>query len=191
MKRFTLFSVFSALFLALTFAQAAEYMVDKAHSHVEFKVKHMMISNVTGEFKDFSAVIDFDDKAKKLTKLEGTVIVDSIDTGIEKRDNHLRSDDFFAAAKYPKMTFVMTGLSDDSVTGNLTIRGITKKVTFDLDFGGVATDPWGNERMGFELSGKLNRKDYGLMWNKALETGGVLVGDTVKMTIAIEAIKKK
>lgn len=190
MKRFTLFSILSTLFLTLTFAQADNYMLDKSHSSVTFKVKHMMISNVNGIFKDFDAVIGFDEKSKKLTKLEGTVIVDSIDTGIEKRDNHLRSDDFFAADKHPKMTFKMTKVGNDTVTGDLTVRGVTKSVTFDLDFGGVATDPWGNERMGFELSGKINRKDYGLMWNKALETGGVLVGDTVKMTIAVEAIKK-
>ena len=189
MKRFTLLPIFTFL-MTLSFAHAADYMLDKAHSHVEFKVKHMMISNVSGDFKDFDAVIQFDEKNKKLTKLEGTIQVASIDTGIEKRDNHLRSDDFFAADKHPKMTFKMTKATDDAVTGELTIRGVTKTVTLDLDFGGVATDPWGNERMGFELSGKINRKDFGLMWNKALETGGVLVGDTVKMTVAVEAIKK-
>lgn len=189
MKRFTLLPILTLL-MTLTFAQAADYMLDKAHSHVEFKVKHMMISNVSGDFKDFDAVIAYDEKGKKLTKLEGTVQVASIDTGIEKRDNHLRSDDFFAADKHPKMTFKMTKADGDSVTGDLTIRGVTKTVTLDMDFGGVATDPWGNERMGFELNGKINRKDFGLSWNKALETGGVLVGDTVKITIAIEAIKK-
>lgn len=190
MKRFTLFIFLATLLLSFNVAQAAEYVVDKAHSSVNFKIRHMMISNVNGIFKDFDAVIGFDEAQKKLTKLEGTVMVASIDTGIEKRDNHLRSDDFFAAEKYPEMTFKMTKVTDDTVSGDLTIRGTTKPVTLDLDFGGVATDPWGNVRMGFELSGKINRKEYGLKWNKALETGGVLVGDSVKMTIAIEAIKK-
>jgi len=191
MKRFHIFfAVVSGLFFSLSALFATPYALDKSHSSVAFKVKHMMISNVAGSFKDFDAVIEFDDKTKQLTKLEGTVIVDSIDTDIEKRDAHLKSDDFFAAAKYPKMTFVMTKVAGEKITGNLTIRGTTKTVTFDLDFGGVATDPWGNERMGFEISGKINRKDFGLLWNKALETGGVLVGDDVKITIAVEAIKK-
>lgn len=190
MKRISLLTILSTLFLTLSLLHADNYMLDKSHSSVTFKVKHMMISNVNGIFKDFDAVIGFDEKSKKLTKLEGTVQVASIDTGIEKRDNHLRSDDFFAADKHPTMTFKMAKVTDDAVTGDLTIRGITKTVSFDLDFGGVATDPWGNERMGFELSGKINRKEFGLTWNKALETGGVLVGDTVKMTIAVEAIKK-
>lgn len=190
MKPFNIFLATLASFFLTTAVLATEYAIDPAHSSVEFKVKHMMISNVTGSFKQFDAVIDFDEKTKTLKKLEGTVIVDSIDTGIEKRDTHLRSDDFFAAEKHPKMSFVMTKAEADSITGKLTIRGVTKTVTLDLDFGGVATDPWGNERMGFELSGKLNRKDFGLTWNKALETGGVLVGDDIKLTIAVEAVKK-
>lgn len=190
MKTFNIFLATVATLVMSTAAFAAQYSVDPTHSSVEFKVKHMMISNVSGSFKKFDAVIDFDEKSKQLKKLEGTVNVASIDTGIEKRDNHLRSDDFFAAEKHPTMTFVMTKSGSDEISGNLTIRGVTKKVTFDLDFGGVATDPWGNERMGFELSTKINRKDFGLMWNKALETGGVLVGDEIKITIAIEAVKK-
>jgi polyisoprenoid-binding protein YceI len=190
MRRFTIATFVSTFLFSVAAMAATPYAIDKSHSSVGFKVKHMMISNVVGSFKDFDAVIEFDEKTKKVTRLEGTVIIDSIDTDIEKRDAHLKSDDFFAAAKHPTMTFVMTEATDDKVSGNLTIRGITKTVAFDLDFGGVATDPWGNERMGFELSGKINRKDFGLVWNKALETGGVLVGDDVRMTIAVEAIKK-
>ncbi len=184
-----LVSVFTAL-AAASSLYAAEYNLDASHSHVSFKIKHLMISNVSGDFGDYSAVIDFDPKTKTLNKLEGTVMVASIDTAIEKRDDHLKSDDFFSADKFPKMTFKMKKIKGDKLIGDLTIRDVTKEVAFDYELGGVATDPWGNERMGFELSGKINRMDYGLKWNKALEAGGFVVGEEVKLSIGIEAIKK-
>ncbi|MCX6061436.1 MAG: YceI family protein [Campylobacterales bacterium] len=112
----------------------------------------------------------------------------TIDTGIVKRDDHLRSADFFDVATYPEMTFVMTSQKGKKVIGNLTMHGITKAVTMTMDMGGEITDPWGNKRSGFVLNGQVNRKDFGLNWNKAIEAGGVVVGDDVKMTIEVEGI---
>jgi polyisoprenoid-binding protein YceI len=122
--------------------------------------------------------------------LSGAIKAESIDTGIAKRDDHLRSADFFDTAKYGDITFAMTSTTKTKMTGNLTIRGITKKVVLDIDMGGVVQDPWGNQRSGFVLNGKINRKDFGLNWNKAIEAGGVVVGDEVKMVVEIEGIEE-
>ena len=185
----------SVLVLAMTFglSNASEYTLDDSHTEVGFSVKHLMITNVKGEFKSYGADIDFDAKTKVFNKFKATVDTASIDTGIEKRDNHLRSDDFFLSEKYPKMTFEMTSYTADGdegkMKGNLTIRGITKPVTLDVEDIGTVKDFQGNTRVGFTLEGKINRMDYGLKWNKALELGGVAVSETVKIDIDVQAIK--
>jgi polyisoprenoid-binding protein YceI len=155
---------------------------------VGFKVKHMMISTVTGKFGNFSGMYDLDKGQFK--SLNGVIKADSIDTGIVKRDDHLRSDDFFDTAKFSDIAFVMSSATKNKMTGNLTIRGITKKVTLDIDMGGTVTDPWGNQRSGFVLTGQINRKDFGLNWNKVIEAGGVVVGDEVKLVIEVEGIEE-
>lgn len=186
MKKNVLAAVIAGLLLGSTALSAALYKVDPSHSNVGFKVKHMMISTVTGKFGNFSGVYDLEKGQFK--SLNGTIKADSIDTGIVKRDDHLRSADFFDAAKFGEISFVMTSASKSKMTGNLTIHGITKKVILDIDMGGVVEDPWGNQRSGFVLTGQINRKDYGLNWNKAIEAGGVVVGDEVKMVVEIEGI---
>lgn len=165
---------------------AAPYTVDVSHSNVGFKVKHMMISTVSGNFAGFAGAYDLEKGVLK--SLNGTIKADSINTGIVKRDDHLRGADFFDVAKYPEITFDLISHKGKKVTGNLSMHGVTKKVTLDLDMGGVVTDPWGNKRSGFVLNGTINRKDFDLTWNKTMEAGGVVVGDDVKIIIDIQGI---
>ena len=174
MKRSFLATVLAGVLMSTTMASAALYKVDPSHSTVGFKVKHMMISTVTGKFNNFNGTYDLEKGVFK--SLSGNIKADSIDTGITKRDDHLRSADFFDVANFGDITFVMTSATKSKMTGNLTIRGVTKKVTMNIEMGGVVEDPWGNQRSGFVLSGKINRKDFGLNWNKAIEAGGVVVG---------------
>ncbi len=164
------------------------YKLDNSHTNVGFKVKHMMVSNVRGDFKEFSGSFAFDEKSKTLTALEGDIKVASIDTGIEKRDNHLRSADFFDVAKYPDITFKMTKIKGDKLYGTFTMHGVTKEIELEYELGGMIEDPWGNQRVGFSLEGEINRLDYGVKWNKLIEAGGVAVSDTVKLQIEIEGI---
>lgn len=178
------------LLLSSSVLFGAEFEVDRSHSSVGFKVKHMMVSNVNGVFKEFSGTIDYDRKTKKLKSINGEVIAKSVDTGIEKRDEHLRNEDFFDVAKFPKMNLKSIEIKGNKAVAELTIKNITKKVNFEYEFGGEVTDPWGNNRIGLELEGKINRKDFGLTYNKTLETGGLLVGDEVKIHIELEAIEK-
>lgn len=166
------------------FAQA--YTVDVAHTNVGFAIKHLMISTVRGNFTGFEGEFTLDPKTGVPSKLSGTVEIATINTANQKRDDHLRSPDFFDAAKHPKMTFVMTGFKNGKAIGDLTIKGVKKQVALDYEFGGTTVDPWGNAKAGFILSGEINRADYGITWNKALETGGVVVGDTVKLLIEVE-----
>lgn len=170
---------------------AGTYNVDKDHSNVGFKVKHLMISNVTGKFDKFTGSFVYDEKTNTLESLSGNIEVASINTENEKRDGHLKSVDFFDATNYPTVTFTLNKIEDDKAYGKLTMRGVTKEVTLDYENNGTVVDPWGNKRVGLELSGKLNRKDYGLNWNKALEAGGVVVGETVKLNIELEGILAK
>jgi len=180
--------VFSTLLLT-----ASDFEIDKTHSQVSFKVKHMMISNVQGTFKAYDAEIEFDKNTMQFTSLSAEIETKSVDTGIEKRDNHLRSADFFDATKNPLITFEMTSYKGDKeegkMDGNLTIRGVSKAVTLDVEIGGIIKDPAGLTRLGFVLEGKIKRKDFGLKWNKLLEAGGLAVSETVKLTIEIEAIE--
>ncbi len=167
---------------------ATKWNLDPTHSEITFKVKHMMISNVKGEFRNFSAEIEAEDDTFKNAKVNATIQTDSIDTNNADRDAHLKGEDFFNAAKNPTITFSSDSLNDD-ITGNLTISGITKPVKLDVDFGGINVDPWGNTKAGFSFEGKINRKDFGLNWNAALETGGVLVSDEVKIAGELQFVK--
>ncbi len=174
---------------------AATYQLDPAHTQIHFTIPHLMVFKVRGNFNDFSGAIEADATKNSLNSAKATVQIASIDTRNQKRDDHLRSADFFEADKYPEMTFVSKTVSgsgsDIQVVGDLTIKGITKEVTLNGAFLGAAIDPWGNQRAGFEATGKINRKDFGLTWNKALETGGVVVGEEVEIGLEVEAIMNK
>ena len=186
--------VTSALILSMGLANAAIYDIDASHTNVGFTVKHMMITNVNGNFATYDANIDFDPATKTFKTFSATVETNSINTGIEKRDDHLRSEDFFASEKFPKMTFEMTSYKadgdDGEMKGNLTIRGITKPVTLKVEDIGTIKDFKNQNRVGFSLKGKINRMDYDLKWNKALELGGVAVDEEVKITVEVEAVEK-
>lgn len=188
MKPAKLLSAAAALLLTSGLLMGATYDVDPSHSSVGFKVKHLMISNVKGHFNTFSGSYDMENG--KLTALTGTVEAASIDTGIEKRDNHLRSADFFDAAKYPQITFKMTKFEGDTVTGELTMHGVTLPVTLQSEVSGPIKDPWGMTRSSVSLSGKVNRMDYGLKYNQVLEAGGVAVGNEITLSVELEGIAK-
>jgi len=171
----------------------ANFELDKSHSYIGFKVKHLMISNTKGNFSDYSGKIDFDKEKMEFNVFEGVVKTDSIDTENEKRDDHLRSPDFFDSAKFPDMKFVMKKYDKNSgkMEGDLTIKETTKPVVFNVEMGGVGAGTNGVVKIGFDMSTTINRKDFGLTWNKVLETGGVAVGEDVKIEIAIEADLKE
>ena len=162
--------------------------VDASHSEVGFSGRHLMVSKVRGQFKDFTAVVTVGQPFERST-VEATVQLASIDTNSTDRDAHLLSADFFDVENNPVMTFKSTKVLNDSLEGDLTIKGLTRPVTFDLDFGGVSADPWGGTRAGFEATTEINRKDFDLSWNVALEAGGVLVGEKVKIALDIELIQ--
>lgn len=170
----------------------AKYNVDLAHSEIGFSVKHMMVSKVRGSFSNFEAELEGTPEDLTGAKIEFKIDVNSINTKNDDRDNHLRSADFFDVEKYPSITFVATdivnkGDGEYDVTGELTIKDTTKTVTFEAEFGGKGTNPWGVEVVAFSAETKINRKDFGLTWNAALETGGVLVGEDIKIDIELEA----
>jgi polyisoprenoid-binding protein YceI len=170
----------------------AKMTIDKTHSEAFFQVRHLL-TKVRGRFRDFSGTIDFDEKQPEKASVTFTIQTASIDTDTADRDTHLRSADFFDVEKYPTITFQSTRVtktSSDSyaVTGNLQIHGVTREVTIPTTYLGSAKDPWGNLRGGFEAETTINRKDFGLNWNTALETGGFLVGDDVKITFNIQAV---
>jgi len=171
------------------------WAVDSTHSSIDFTVKHMMIANVKGTFHNFEAKIEADPHDLTTANIEFSVDVASIDTRNNDRDAHLRSGDFFDAEKYPKITFQATNIvkkgdGEYDVTGNLTIRDVTRQETFSVTFEGAGKDPWGNEKAGFSGKGTIKRSDYGLTYNAVLETGGVLIGDEVKISIEIEGVKQ-
>lgn len=173
-------------------ATTRTYAIDKAHSEVGFQVRHL-VSRVRGRFSDFEGTIDYDAADPTRSAVHVTIRAASIDTNEASRDTHLRSTDFFAAEEHPTLAFVSTAIrrtGEDTfdVEGRLTIRGITKPVTLHATALGTAKDPWGNDKVGFEAEGTLNRKEYGLLWNAALETGGFLVGDEVKVSLSIQAV---
>jgi polyisoprenoid-binding protein YceI len=171
------------------------FTIDKAHSEVQFQVRHL-VTKVRGRFTDFSGSVAFDPARPEQSSVSLSIDTKSVDTHTADRDQHLRSDDFFAVDKYPTLTFVssrVTRKSDEAyeVAGTLTLRGIAREVTLPVTYLGDATDPWGNARVGFETGITINRKDYGLLWNAALETGGFLVGDDVKISVSVQAIEQK
>lgn len=184
-----LIKVLMASVFLFSVAHAKEFVIDNAHSNVGFSIKHMMISNVKGNFNTYTADIDFDAEKKVFTKLNAKIDAASIDTGIEKRDTHLRSGDFFDVEKFKTIDFVMTSMKENKVYGKITIHGITKEVVLESKIHGVIKDFQGHQRVGFSLEGKLNRKDFGLNWNKILEGGGLTVDDTVNLSIDVEAIE--
>ncbi|MEZ4706491.1 MAG: YceI family protein [Caldilineaceae bacterium] len=171
------------------------WQIDPTHSHVQFTVRHMMISKVRGSFEKFSGAVDFDEDEPTNSSVDVTIDVDSVNTREEQRDGHLKSPDFFDAATYPSITFKSTsaektGENQGKLHGNLTIKDVTHPVTLNVEYAGQAKSPWGTTSAGFTASGKISRKDWGLTWNQALETGGVLVGDDVQFDIEIELVKQ-
>ncbi len=182
---------------ALAAPAAAElYKIDEAHSAVSFKVAHMAISKVSGRFDKFSGTIDYTPGNTKTWKTEAVIDVASINTGVEARDKHLRAPDFFDAEKFPTITFKslkVTGYKNmkGKLHGELTMRGVTKPVVLEVEGSGPVKDPWGKERVAAVAKTTINRKDFGLGWNQVLETGGLLVGEKVEITIEIEAVKEE
>ncbi len=174
---------------------AATWNIDPDHSNVGFKVRHLMVSNVRGSFEKHTGSVDINDKDITKSRVEVTIDTASINTNVQKRDEHLRSAEFFDVAKFPSMTFVSkkvakAGKDRLKVTGDLTLHGVTREVVLDVEpLSKESKDPWGNLRRGTTASTKINRKDFGLVWNKALETGGVVVGEEVFITLEIEMIK--
>lgn len=167
-----------------------KWVIDPTHSEIGFKVKHMMISTVSGQFEKFDAKAETDGDDFSSAKVEVSVDIDSINTKVKDRDAHLKSDDFFNAAEFPVMTFKSTGFDGEKLTGNLTIRDITKEVTLDTEFNGIVTDPYGQTKAGFEISGEINRKDFGLKWSAVTEAGNIVVSDKVKLVIGAQFVKQ-
>jgi polyisoprenoid-binding protein YceI len=175
-------------------AAATAWNVDSSHSHVEFAVRHLMIATVKGRFGEVSGTLHGDEDDLANASIELTIPVSSIDTREAQRDAHLRSADFFEAETYPAIHFRSTRISKAGenrfqVEGHLTIRDVTKPITLTVEAGGRARDPWGGERVAYSTSTKINRKDFGLTWNQALETGGVVVGDEVKVSAELEFVR--
>jgi polyisoprenoid-binding protein YceI len=176
-------------------ASASTWNIDADHSNIQFKVRHLMVSNVKGVFGKVQGTVDIDDKNIAMSKVAVTIDTQSINTGVVKRDEHLKSADFFDVATFPTMTFVSTKVAKNGkdklqVTGNLTLHGVTRQVLLDVEGPSAdSKDPWGNTRRGVSATTKINRKDFGLAWNKALETGGVVVGDEVVISLEVEMIK--
>ena len=190
-------SITTIIALALpTFALASTWTIDLDHSNVGFKVKHLMVANVKGSFDKHTGVVEINDKDITKSKVEVSIDTNSINTNVQKRDEHLRSADFFDVAKYPTITFVSkkvakAGNNKLKVTGDLTLHGVTRPVVLDVEpISKESKDPWGNIRRGTTATTKIDRKNFGLTWNKGLETGGVLVGDEITITLEIEMIKK-
>ena len=171
------------------------WQIDNGHSHIQFSVRHMMLAKVRGEFQKFSGTLELDETNPANTKVEIAIDAASINTRDEQRDGHLKSPDFLDAATHPAITFKstsveVTGSNTAKLHGDLTILGTTRPVTLDTEFLGKSKSPWGTENYGFEAHTKINRKDWGLTWNAALETGGVLVGEDINIDIELEAVKQ-
>lgn len=171
------------------------WKIDPVHSDIQFKIKHMMVSTVTGAFKDFDAEMHSDGNSLENAKINFSAKIDSIDTRNDHRDGHLKSDDFFNAEKFPEMTFKSTSFtknndSEFTLTGHLTIRDITKEVSLNTELIGIGDDMEGKTRAGFELNGKINRKEFGLKWNGLTESGGIVVSDEVRLALNIQMVKQ-
>lgn len=170
--------------------------IDTAHSNVGFSIRHLMVSKVRGNFASYRGQIELEGDSLVPSSVEVTIDTASIDTAVADRDNHLRSGDFFDVERFPAMTFKSKRVEKVSgeelrLVGDLTIRDVTKEVSLDVEVGGKQTDPWGNERVGYSAKTKIDRKEFGLTWSQALETGGFVVGDKVEITLDVEAVKAK
>ena len=172
------------------------WQIDNAHSQVEFSVRHMMISNVRGRFETFSGTVEFDEADPARSTVDVQIDAASVNTREPRRDGHLKSPDFFDVEKYPYITFKSTrveptGKNSGKIVGDLTIRDVTREVVLDVDYSGLAKSPWGTTSAGFSAETKISRKEWGLNWNQALETGGVLVGDEIKIAIELEIVRQE
>jgi polyisoprenoid-binding protein YceI len=176
-------------------AEQARWNLDPDHSTVEFRVAHMVVSKTTGRFTDYAGFVDMDAEAGTVKAIEATIKAGSVYTNHEKRDAHIRNIDFLDVEHYPTITFRMKSYKKAGegfiALGDLTLHGVTKEVTLAGQFNGATKDPWGNTRAGFSAEGKLNRKDFGMVWNKTLDNGGLVVGDEVQIRLEIECIKAK
>jgi len=185
----------SATILLALPALATEWNLDTSHSSVTFEVRHMAISKVKGSFGDFAGTVTGEPGKPETFSVEATVQLASVDTANEKRDDHLRSADFFDVANHPVMTFKSTGVKMDGdkgkLMGELTLHGVTKPVEFELEYAGMVDDPWGNTRMGFSAETEIDRREFGLTWSKALETGGLVVDNDVEIELEIELVQAK
>ena len=191
-----LYSAFMVLFALLSINAQTKWTADKAHSKIQFSVTHLIISEVTGQFKSFDADVESSKDDFTDAKIQFSADVNSIDTDNEDRDKHLKSDDFFNAEKFPKITFKgksfkKVDAKNYKLTGDFTIRDITKEITLDVVFNGTVKDPWGNTKAGFKIKGEINRLDYNLKWNTLMEAGGAVVGKTVTMIVDLELQKAK
>lgn len=172
-----------------------KWVIDVAHSEIGFKIKHLMVSNIKGQFNQFEASIYTTNDDFMTAEIDCWINVSSVDTNNAERDKHLKSPDFFDVEKFPQISFTADTVEnvdkDGSyeLWGNLTIKGIAKKIKLDVEFGGIVKDPWGNEKAGFTINGKINRKDWGLTWNAALETGGLLVGEELKISCDVQLMR--
>jgi polyisoprenoid-binding protein YceI len=196
LRRVAAIAIGALALAAGAFAQPARWEIDPVHSNASFTVRHLMVSNVRGEFTKLAGALDVAGNDPTTAKVSVTIEAASVNTREPKRDDHLRSADFFDVAKFPTLTFVSkkiegAGEGRLKMTGDLTIHGVTREVTFDVDsLTPPMKDPWGGTRAGAHATATINRKDFGLVWNKALEAGGVMVGDDVKITLDVELVKK-
>lgn len=173
----------------------SNWILDKDHSEIEFRVKHMMISNIKGQFQEFDITLNVPNNDLTNASAEAVINTASVDTKNSQRDDHLRSGDFFDSEKFPKITFKSTNFEkvdgeDYKLTGDLTIQDTTKSIVLNVEYGGIAADPWGNQKAGFSFNGKIKRSEFGLTWNAALETGGVMVSDEVRINGEIQFVVK-
>jgi len=173
---------------------ATKWGLEASHSELQFKIRHLMISNVTGHFKKFEGSVETEGDDLETAKINVTIDVDSISTNNDQRDGHLKSPDFFDVAQHPQITFESTSLKKEDgenykLHGNLTMHGVTNPVSLNVEYGGTVKDPWGNMRSGFSIEGKVNRKDFGLTWNGATEAGGLMLGEDVKVHANVEFVK--
>lgn len=173
----------------------SKWAIDPSHSEISFKVKHLVVTTLTGKFETFEGGLETANEDFSDAKISFTADVASINTGNADRDGHLKSDDFFNAEAFPKVTFTSTGFtktgSDEyKLTGNITLRDVTKPIELTVEYGGTATDPWGNVKAGFEINGKIKRKEFGLKWDALTEAGGAVVSDEVKLHLNVQLVKQ-
>lgn len=196
MKKLTTILVVLMLTVFSITAQKTKWTFDKVHSKIQFDVAHLVISEVTGQFQDYEVTVLADKADFSDAKIDFSIDVKSINTNDENRDRHLQSADFFDVAKYPKITFksksmTEAGKNQYKLTGDLTMHGVTKTVTFDVKYGGTVTDPYGNVKAGFKITGVIDRTDFGLKYNSVLDSGGLLIGEEITITCNVELLKQK